>query len=333
MNCSCGHCDFGHGDENGKVYLQDCIACPDLPPAEDASFHDLRLRVYEPEKFITTAELASDANALVRRLPPGLDAVVCVTRSGLLPGTIIATRLHLPMYGVSSSQPRRGAFVLPGGLRMADYEEREVKHVLLVDDTVATGHAMEHCLPVVKDAWPAAKVTRAVVYCHPDKTASADVYEVLYGGFHWLEWNWISSGIAQVCGVDFDGILCEDIVPEDDDDGPRYRKALENARPLHVPRFRPVPIIVTARHERYRDVTEAWLRRHGALYERLVMRDWDYDSEGGDRVEAIAEYKAAHVVEAGLKLFAESEPAQAISIARWTGGQVLCPALGKAVTA
>jgi hypothetical protein len=154
-----------------------------------------------------------------------------------------------------------------------------------------------------------------------------DRYALLYGGEHYLEWNWQNAGHGAACGFDFDGVLCHDCPPEDDDDGPRYARFLAGARPLYLPRRLPVPLIVTARHEKYRAPTEDWLRRHGVRWDRLVMRDFAIDPTRW--ADHVAEFKAYHLDRSTCILMAESDPAQAATINRITRKPVLCPAAGK----
>ena len=100
------------------------------------------------------------------------------------------------------------------------------------------------------------------------------------------------------------------------------------ARPLQLPRRKPVPLIVTGRHQRYRVQTAAWLDRHRIQVERLVMRDWEWGAGGFDR-EAVARFKADRLRETQLPYFAESDPWQAARIADLSGRRVICPAAGR----
>lgn len=170
----------------------------------------------------------------------------------------------------------------------------------------------------------------AVVYAHPTGRSAVDFTVAVLPGQHFLEWNWPNTGHAEQMAFDFDGILCEDIPIEDCDGGSRYERALENAKPLHLPRRKPIPLIVTARHERFRSVTEAWLDRHGVRAQRLIMRDWSY-ANGQHDSSAIARWKAEHYKRSGLSLFAESDPTQARLIAELAKKPVLCPAAGRVI--
>jgi hypoxanthine phosphoribosyltransferase len=281
--------------------------------------------VLDPDLFLTTARLAADAAALARRVPAAVDGVVAVVRSGAVPAGVMATHLHVPLYAVHKA---RGVTRPGHGWRLEVGGEPEPRHLLVVDDTAHSGAAMAAAAARVREEFPAAAVTTAVVYCHPRARAGVDLCHATLAGNHFLEWNWANTGHGETCAFDFDGIIAEDCPVEDDDDGPRYRAFLAAARPLYLPRRAPVPLIATGRPEWARALTEEWLRRHGVRWDKLVMRDFPRPA-GPDWVHAMASHKARALAGGGLRLFAESEPAQARLIADMAGLPVLCPAAGR----
>jgi hypothetical protein len=260
----------------------------------------------DPDTFVTLEQLARDTAALAAMLPPDVDAVVAIARSGLLVGGPLATLRHVPLYTVS----RQRGVLNPGhGVRLDNGQVP--RHVALVDDTAAHGREMAANLPTVRAAFPNAAVTRTVVYCAPQARRAVDLCVAIYPGAHYLAWNWCNAGHGAACGYDFDGILCAD----------------DSDRPLCLPRRLAVPLVVTGRHESARGVTEAWLARWGVRVERLVMRD--FDAPDVFDVEEIARFKARHYRESACTLFAESDPAQAQTIADRSGKPVLCPQAGR----
>ena len=277
-------------------------------------------RPIELTAFVTTAQLQRDALTLARALPPSIDAVVAIARSGLMPGTIAAVHLHLPLFTVTRET---GVLDLGAGYRMRGKERAEPAHVLLIDDTVGIGQEMTACLPIVQARFPSATVTRAVVYCNPDKLHLIDLAYAAYPGPHYLEWGWMNY-LGHYTLADFDGVLCDDCPAGDDDDGPRYRDWLSNAKPKYLPRQTALGALVTARHERYRELTVAWLAQHRVAFDRLIMRDWDYypDHSHDDQVGT---WKAEVFRASAGTIFVESSPAQAETIHRLTGKIVICP--------
>ena len=275
--------------------------------------------------YLTTAQLAADSVRLCTMLPPTIDAIVGVSRSGLLPASIVATHLHLPMYSVS---PSKGVLHLGTGLRIEGNDpDRRPEHIVVIDDTVSRGGAMRRVLPIVERAFADCTIATACVYVHPMGVRIPDYHVEVLPGAHYLEWNWANAIHAEYCGFDFDGILCRDCTHDENDDGPRYRQFLRTATPLFLPRRASIPLIVTARHERYRAETVAWLSRHRVTCQNLVMRTFDVDP--GQWVEEIADFKAREYIASVCQLFAESEPEQAVRIANRSGRPVLCPAAGQ----
>jgi orotate phosphoribosyltransferase len=206
--------------------------------------------------------------------------------------------------------------------------------IAVLDDTVMTGNSLSAVGPIVRQAFPEASLLLAAVYVNPLARQKPDLWAQDLPWPHLLEWNLFNSVLSPHCAVDFDGILCHDCPPEDDDDGPRYQAFLESARPRYYIRRTAIPLIVTARLEKYRAQTLAWLARHGMQVEQLVMGPWRDNAEraGAD----IAAFKAQHF-RAFLQrrhrirppLFIESDPRQARRIAELSKGIVVCPAAGR----
>jgi orotate phosphoribosyltransferase len=123
-------------------------------------------------------------------------------------------------------------------------------------------------------------------------------------------------GVVPKSCFDLDGVLCRDPTPRENDDGPCYHEFLSTVDPRVVPSER-IGTIVTARLEKYREETEAWLDEHDIEYDRLVMLDLP-DMETRRRLGVHAEFKARVYEESDATLFVESDHGQALEIARRT---------------
>lgn len=277
--------------------------------------------------FVTTARMTADAARLLAAAPPDLAAVVGMARSGLLPGSLLACALHLPFYAAS------GETVLPAinGQRLGRCGLGPGP-VLLVDDTVCSGRSIRQVEPWVRMAFPGRRIIRAAVYTTARGREFLDLAAVELPGPHYLEWNYFNSTLIHRAWTDMDGILCRDIAAADDDDGPRYARALETAAPLHLPRREPVGAIVTARLEKYRAITVAWLARWGVRYKELIMGPWP-NNAARSRPGAISAWKAEVIGRCRPPLFIESDPRQAREIHGASGATVMCPALEQVLTA
>lgn len=251
----------------------------------------------------TYADLYADTLALIPRLPR-ISSVYGVPRSGMLPAAIIATELNVPL-GMC------GARVTGGGQRL-ERRRRSGGSVLVIDDSVSSGHAMRQARRQVPGA------VYAALYMRPGRGEHVDIFgEVLPRPriFAWSLWH---SAFIERCLVDFDGVLCAD-PPVPDDDGPAYQAAIESAVPLFRPRK--VRGIVTNRLELWRPQTEAWLAEHGIEYGTLTMNP--SANARARRRSDVAAYKAAAYSATDAPLFIESSDAQAERIAAISGRPAL----------
>jgi orotate phosphoribosyltransferase len=259
-------------------------------------------RELDPDTFVSTEQLLSEARTLAWRLPSSIDCVVGIARSGLLPATLIATERHVPLYAVS---PADGVHQVGSGYRLGSDGPQSPNHVALIDDTVASGGQMTRARALVAQAFPGARITTAAVIAHPRGSARVDLAGVVLRGGHYLEWNFFNSGHAERAGFDFDGVLCHNEHPH---------------APLYLPVRRPIPLIITGRSERHRESSQAFLDRHGVRCERMIMRP---DSVAGDS-QSIGRWKGQVYAQSSISLFVESESDQARLIAAIAHKPVLC---------
>jgi hypothetical protein len=311
------------------LHLSLCILHFALPSPVPMTFDGMRktchpARIKDARAYFTYEDLAADTRALAPRLAAEVQAVVGIARSGMLPASQLACQLHVPLYAAS----RAGLTSCGHGYRLED-GRGPLRQAALVDDTAFGGRMMRTLAPVAA-ASLGVRMLRVAVYSTRMALGQIDLCSVVLQPPHYLEWNLFNSGQAEAMASDLDGVLCEDIAAVDDDDGPRYAAALARARPRHLPRRRPIPLIVTARLEKYRGPTEAWLARHGVTFGRLAMGPWtDLAQRSADWPHRVARFKAEQYEASACRLLVESDAAQARLIAQWTGRRVLCPALGR----
>lgn len=274
--------------------------------------------------WITEVELVKGARQLAVMLPPDIDALVGISRSGMIVAPLLASSLHVPLYCASED---KGVFCCGGGWRATRLDPTPPKRVLLVDDTSCTGRSMEKLLPWVRVAFIGAAVETAVVYATPETAADLTYMAKELPQPHYLEWNFFNSGFINSSAFDMDGILCEDVPLESDDDGEAYAECLRTIRPKYMPRRQPIPAILTGRLEKYRKLTTDWLIAHGIAAVRLIMWPWTFQDRA--RPGALVRWKAEQYGRMALPLLIESDPRQAEPIAAIAGKSVLCPEAGK----
>lgn len=283
-------------------------------------------------QWVSGEDLGRDTRTLISKLPANVTRICGVARSGVRPASDVAMSLHLPMDTLDQTA---GAIGTGGhGWRLKTGQPDDSGTVVVIDDTCMTGESQKAIRPIAEQHYAGRHVIFATVYCNPLAKHRPDIVARSLPWPHLLEWNLFNSVLVPSCAFDFDGILCRDCPATDDDDGPRYQRFLTCATPLHLVRRCPIPLIVTARLEKYRQQTEDWLQRHGVRFERLVMGPWETLAERSR--SDVAAYKAEHYreflnrpVSLEPRLFVESDPRQAERIAQLSGGLVLCPEAGR----
>lgn len=262
-----------------------------------------------PLTWISTRRLAEvTTRELLPKLPPRLAGVVGIPRSGMIPASILATMLHLPLMTLDDEPRDVGRGVRARNYRLADHDAAPL---LVVDDTVYAGHAMGRARKLIGDR-PA---VFAAVFVHPSAARSVDHFGRLLHPPHLLEWNLLNNGtlsgraeyLPGGVALDFDGIVCTDGDP---------------TRPLMIPRALPIPLVITGRAEHHRAATLDWCERWGVRIERLEMRPGDV----GEDWPSIARWKAGVYRTAPQSLYVESDPQQARLIAAESKKPVVCPA-------
>ena len=254
----------------------------------------------------------------LHRIPGDVDLIVGIPRSGMLAANLIALHLNLPLTDLDGFLEGR---IMPSGTRGRLRENGTGWHALVVDDSVLSGATMRAVRCRIEDAAPRGQVTCAAVYVAPDARSGVDLSFEEIVGPRVFEWNLMHGGMIGRSCVDIDGVLCVDPTEQQNDDGPRYRRFLAEARPLMLPTV-PVGRLVTCRLEKYRSLTEQWLDRHGVQHGGLVMMNLP-DKAARLAAGSHARFKADAYRRVDALLFVESSERQAVEIARLSGRPVL----------
>lgn len=302
-------------DESLRIVLQSCDQCSD--------------NVVSPE-FISVQQFGAHKRKLASMLPPDVTTIVGIARSGLSAATDLSMLMHLPLAIIRQNQ---GDVISAGnGWRLEQGAPDRTGKAAIIDDTCMTGNSLRAVRELVQQHFP--DHITAVVYCNPKANEKPHLWVKELSWPHILEWNLFNSVLTPACAFDFDGILCEECPVNADDDGESYLSFLDNALPLYPVRRTTIPMIVTARLEKYRKQTEAWLAKWRMKVDQLVMGPWKNNSERSR--SDVAAFKASHYrefmkrrVAPGPHLFIESDARQAQRIADLSGGVVVCPAAGR----
>lgn len=274
--------------------------------------------------------MTRDCVALRAKLPFSYDVqcVVGIPRSGLLVATTLALLLNCPVttpnqFGRNEWQDEHGT----RPLKATEPRRNQRKVVLLVDDSVFTGQAMNKSRALLQKLCiqQSLILVRACLYTTPNNASNGVVNYFVRSEPppRIFEWNFMNHAVLCVTATDMDGVLCRDCTPEENDDGERYAAFLRNATPLYLPQTRPVLAIVTCRLEKYREQTVAWLDKHSVKYHHLMMMPYSSAAERR-RCNNHAQWKAKCARSVNAAIFYESSARQAAQICSILQKPVLC---------
>lgn len=303
-----------HGECSIRSLLPDVKGCENCHDAES------------PLRYIRTEELVASARKMTQHVPSYVNAIAGAPRSGMIPAAAIATQLHLPLYSISPSGVLQK---LHGGGRSGSLQGNRF---LVVEDTVYSGNRMRS----MKNNSKGLDAVWSTVYCNPNAAGVCDLIGETLPSPHLLEWNLFNSGVingrainkrVMLAGVmsDLDGVICEDCQVDDRDEA-AYIDWMKNAKPLNLPRMTPIPVIVTFRIEKYRQITVEWLHKWGVRYNQLIMHPATSNAE---RHFNVIKHKAEIFKNSNYGLFIESNELQAKAIAAHSCKPVVCIDTGK----
>ncbi|WP_373189211.1 phosphoribosyltransferase family protein [Halolamina sp.] len=264
--------------------------------------------------------LNTDIQNWQRDLPADLDLIVGVPRSGLLAGNLLSLYLNLPLTTVDGLEEQT---ILQAGRRLYQNDSiSSVDNILVVDDSVNTGETIEEVKSQVEALKLSKNISYGAVYVSEQGKNHVDTYADVVQTPRVFEWNMMHHPNLSNWAIDLDGVLCRDPLPSENDDGDSYRQFIREVDPRVVP-SKEIGYIVTCRLEKYRDLTEEWLSKHGIEYNQLIMMDYP-SIEARQAAGNHAEYKANVYENTDSKLFIESDENQATKIARLTRKPVFC---------
>jgi uncharacterized HAD superfamily protein len=273
--------------------------------------------------YRSVADLNDDIVSGLHLLPPDIDLIVGVPRSGLLAGTIMSLALNVPLTDVEGFLS--GRILAAGRTRrreVFDTSPTAARRVLVIDDSADTGKSIREARDRLTSAFPDVPFSFCVVYGVAPHIPGVDITLKIVPQPRVFQWNVMHHNILANCCVDIDGVLCSDPTENENDDGEEYLRFLLNAPPMYTPTRR-IGWLVTSRLTKYRSQTENWLERRGIEYDELHMLDLPSRKarlEAGSHASFKADvYKRTN----GALLFIESDRAQAFEICQLSGKPVL----------
>ena len=249
-------------------------------------------------------------------LIPDVDCIVGIPRSGMLAASLIALYTGKPLASIEqvgkyASNQFTNRISLSTGIKTA----------LVVDDSCSSGNAMNKVKEFLAP-YDNVKFIYCAVYVLESSKNKVDFYFEICEHLRLFEWNIMDHSILSRSCVDFDGVLCVDPLPAQNDDGEKYLQFLRTAQPKFIPHHK-IYKIVTCRLEKYRAETEQWLKEHNVQYEQLHMMNLP-DRITRQRLGNYAGYKSEIYMQSGAALFIESNTKEASDIHNITNKPVYC---------
>lgn len=260
----------------------------------------------------------------IHKIPSDIDLVVGIPRSGMIPATMIGQLLNKPVVALDSYI---GGNIYEVGLYRRPVKMianiLEVKKALIIDDSINSGCSINRVKDKIKnsDRGSIVNLYAAVYYV----SCGLNNIDIGFEECSWpriFQWNILNSWVISGACVDIDGVVCVDPTEDQNDDGEKYRNFLLTASPLCLTDFK-VSCFVTSRLEKYRDLTEKWLRENGFKYNELVMLDLP-SKEERIKQNIHARFKAEIYKNRKEEIFIESNLSQAVQISELTGKLVFC---------
>ncbi|MFC3607959.1 phosphoribosyltransferase family protein [Stutzerimonas tarimensis] len=257
------------------------------------------------------------------RIDNDVDLVVGIPRSGMLAASIISLKLNLPLTDLYSFL--RNDELKRGSTRTYKRNQlqraQDARKILLVDDSVATGQSLNEALEKLRQVKYPGEIQTLAGFAEKKNAYRVDVCLEEVEQPRVFEWNVMHHGIIAHACLSIDGVLCEPPNAEQLGDDAAYQAFIRDARPLFIPSVKAAHL-VTGRPEKYRELTEDWLARHGVEYGRLHMMEVpadDFERAPLQRFKADVYRKDSFA-----RLYIERDPLQAQEIVKASHKPVYC---------
>lgn len=253
-----------------------------------------------------------------------IDGIVGVPRSGMIPASLLSVFTSLPLYSIQKDKLVLLGFESDfGGTRMTRYSKNP-SNLLFIDDTCYSGKATKK----LKDNF-GSNIKIAVVFSTTYGLQFIDFAAEILEPPHFLEWNFFNCIFATEAMFDIDGLFCPNVPYEIAIDENKYIDFITNVKPYfnRIPKLFKASKIVTARLEKYRDITETWLKKHEFNYDQLIMFPTERQEERDKNHVIVAGTYKAEIFNSSIKdkFFIESETSEANIIQSLTNKTVMCP--------
>jgi len=275
-------------------------------------------RVISPKIFsivVSYEEAVTYTKKLAKLIPNNFDVIVGIPRSGLFVADVLATKFGRPL-----STPD---LLVKGEIWESSLikSPKKIKRILLVDDSVGSGESLKKAYNKLLRYDKNLIIKKAALISLPEGRKTVDYVFSIKKPKCIFEWQIIQGSKFTKMSVDMDGVLCEDcpigisLIEEE------YIKWIKNAKPFMIP-INEIDTIVTSRLEKYRAITEEWLKKNNVKYKNLRMMK--LESDYLKTHERVVSFKINILKSAKPEWFWESNFREAHEINKQTKIPVLC---------
>ena len=274
--------------------------------------------------FISINDLNNIIKNNMYKIQNKYDLIVSVPRSGCLPATLIALYLNLPLTDIDNLLNNKLYCLGKSKVKESWITNiEEAKRILIVEDSSFSGDSVNEVRKKLSNYKFKDKCDILSIIVTSEATKSPDIYFKVCEAPRMFEWNYLHHKMVKDACFDLDGVLCENPTVDENDDGEKYINFIKNAKPRYIPTFE-IGKIVTTRLEKYRSITEEWLKNNNIKYKELIMLDLP-SKEDRIRLNQYGRFKAKHYKnDKKLVIFIESDINQAIEIAEISKKSVFC---------
>jgi len=280
---------------------------------------------HEKSFFITYKDMIDDCvNLLTLKISKmQISGIVGIPRSGMLVSSICATSLNLPLYTLSQGE------IVPcnsisefGGFRMLGYKPNSGK-LLVLDDTVFGGNTLQKIKTSLGNDYH-----YGALYVRPDLIEKVDIFGKELEKPHLLEWHFFNSTHTENTLFDLDGVFSPNVPMSCCADNDKYEEYISNVEPFYhrLPKVHKLKAIVTGRLDKFRKITEDWLKKYDIEYEDLIMFPTEKEKQrDANHVQEVGIYKADVYKRSDGHFFMESEKSEGAIIKELSNKRVILP--------
>lgn len=270
--------------------------------------------------YKSISDLNSSIIGNLYKFPHDVDLIVGVPRSGMLPANLLALYLNKPYTDIDSFIEGR---IYGCGDRGIFIENKNNKNIIVIDDSVCTGKALAKTKSKITKANLENKFnfTYSAVFATKESKDKVDIFCDIVEIPRFFQWNLFHHPFFLANAFcDIDGVLCPN--PPIDDDGEQYINYIKNAPKLYTPTVE-IDTLISCRLEKYRTITEEWLKQNGIKYKHLILLNLP-TKEVRQKWHKHGEYKGQLYKDSNAILFVESSLWEAQKIQKISHKPVFC---------